>query len=187
MRDFSIDMVLVKAISRFARNTVTMLEIVRELKGLGIDVYFEKENIYLNTFACLRRALKKPALFADAVCLEFFGEQNSQVALLVEQDHTVQIYPMRQVYPGIFCKDLTLFYDDVVSYQYRITENGEEKLTEKQTLSRTGQGQSFDESRYGLINRMLELESQFHNDELVYTMGRFIKNERFIAENFSIE
>ncbi|MDD7267013.1 MAG: DUF5717 family protein [Lachnospiraceae bacterium] len=160
----------------------------RHLSNAGelLDI-FEKENIYLNTFACLRRALKKPALFADAVCLEFFGEQNSQVALLVEQDHTVQIYPMRQVYPGIFCKDLTLFYDDVVSYQYRITENGEEKLTEKQTLSRTGQGQSFDESRYGLINRMLELESQFHNDELVYTMGRFIKNERFIAENFSIE
>ena len=41
-----IDMVLVKAISRFARNTVTMLETVRELKGLGIDVYFEKENIH---------------------------------------------------------------------------------------------------------------------------------------------
>ena len=41
-----IDMVLVKAISRFARNTVTMLETVRELKGLGINVYFEKENIH---------------------------------------------------------------------------------------------------------------------------------------------
>ena len=41
-----IDMVLVKAISRFARNTVTMLETVRELKRLGIDVYFEKENIH---------------------------------------------------------------------------------------------------------------------------------------------
>ena len=41
-----IDMVLVKSISRFARNTVTMLETVRELKTLGIDVYFEKENIH---------------------------------------------------------------------------------------------------------------------------------------------
>ena len=41
-----IDMVLVKAISRFARNTVTMLETIRELKSLGIDVYFEKENIH---------------------------------------------------------------------------------------------------------------------------------------------
>ena len=41
-----IDMVIVKSISRFARNTVTMLATVRELKGLEIDVFFEKENIH---------------------------------------------------------------------------------------------------------------------------------------------
>lgn len=33
-------------ISRFARNTVTLLETVRELKSLGIDVFFEEQNIY---------------------------------------------------------------------------------------------------------------------------------------------
>ena len=43
-----IDMIITKAISRFARNTVMTLEVVRELKGLGIDVYFEKEKI-INT------------------------------------------------------------------------------------------------------------------------------------------
>lgn len=41
-----IDMVIVKSVSRLARNTVTMLATVRELKGLGIDVLFEKENIH---------------------------------------------------------------------------------------------------------------------------------------------
>lgn len=40
-----IDRVLVKSISRFARNTKECLEIIRELKLLGISVYFEKENI----------------------------------------------------------------------------------------------------------------------------------------------
>ncbi len=40
-----IDMVIVKAISRFARNTVTLLATVRELKDLGINVYFEEQNI----------------------------------------------------------------------------------------------------------------------------------------------
>lgn len=39
-------MVLTKSISRFARNTVTLLETVRELKGLGIDVFFEEQNIH---------------------------------------------------------------------------------------------------------------------------------------------
>lgn len=41
-----IDMVITKAISRFARNTVTLLKTVRELKSLKVDVFFEKENIH---------------------------------------------------------------------------------------------------------------------------------------------
>lgn len=41
-----IDLVLTKAISRFARNTVTLLETVRELKDLGIGVYFEEQNLH---------------------------------------------------------------------------------------------------------------------------------------------
>ncbi|ADL50571.1 recombinase family protein [Clostridium cellulovorans] len=45
-RSGNIDMVITKSISRLARNTVTMLETVRELKSLNIDVYFEKENIH---------------------------------------------------------------------------------------------------------------------------------------------
>ena len=41
-----IDLIITKSISRFARNTVTLLETVRELKLLGINVYFEEQNIY---------------------------------------------------------------------------------------------------------------------------------------------
>lgn len=37
---------ITKSISRFARNTVTLLETVRELKSLGIDVFFEEQNIH---------------------------------------------------------------------------------------------------------------------------------------------
>lgn len=40
-----INKVLVKSISRFARNTVDALKYIRELKELGISVYFENENI----------------------------------------------------------------------------------------------------------------------------------------------
>ena len=41
-----IDRIITKSISRFARNTVTLLETVRELKMLGVDVYFEEQNIH---------------------------------------------------------------------------------------------------------------------------------------------
>ena len=44
-RSGKIDRILAKSISRFARNTKECLEVIRELKLLGISVYFEKENI----------------------------------------------------------------------------------------------------------------------------------------------
>ena len=40
-----IDMILTKSASRFARNTVDCLKVIRELKTRGIAVIFEKENI----------------------------------------------------------------------------------------------------------------------------------------------
>lgn len=40
-----IDIILTKSVSRFARNTVDLLKVVRRLKELGIEVRFEKEGI----------------------------------------------------------------------------------------------------------------------------------------------
>ena len=41
-----IDLILTKSVSRFARNTVDSLVTIRQLKEKGVEVYFEKENIY---------------------------------------------------------------------------------------------------------------------------------------------
>ena len=41
-----IDMVIVKSVSRMARNTVTLLNTVREFKELGIDIFFEEQGIH---------------------------------------------------------------------------------------------------------------------------------------------
>lgn len=56
-----IDLILVKSISRFARNTIDFLGKIRELKAKNVEVFFEKENlsslddkceIMLTMFAC---------------------------------------------------------------------------------------------------------------------------------------
>lgn len=44
--DGKIDLIVTKSVSRFARNTVDSLTTVRKLKEKGVEVYFEKENIY---------------------------------------------------------------------------------------------------------------------------------------------
>ena len=40
-----IDLILVKSLSRMARNTVDLLNTVRHLKEIGVEVRFERENI----------------------------------------------------------------------------------------------------------------------------------------------
>ena len=41
-----IDMIITKSVSRFARNTVTTLRTIRELRLMGVDVFFEEQNIH---------------------------------------------------------------------------------------------------------------------------------------------
>ncbi|WHL24238.1 recombinase family protein [Streptococcus iniae] len=41
-----IDLIITKSVSRFARNTVDSLTTVRQLKEVGVEIYFEKENIW---------------------------------------------------------------------------------------------------------------------------------------------
>lgn len=40
-----IDLIITKSVSRLCRNTLDGLEYVRELKSMGVGVYFEKENV----------------------------------------------------------------------------------------------------------------------------------------------
>lgn len=44
--DGKIDLIVTKSVSRFARNTVDSLTTVRQLKEHGVEVFFQKENIY---------------------------------------------------------------------------------------------------------------------------------------------
>lgn len=44
--DGKVDLILVKSISRFARDTVDTLNATRHLKNLGVDVFFEREGIH---------------------------------------------------------------------------------------------------------------------------------------------
>ena len=40
-----IDLIVVKSVSRFARNTETVLKFSRELKSIGVGIFFELQNI----------------------------------------------------------------------------------------------------------------------------------------------
>lgn len=66
-----IDQILVKSISRFARNTVALLETVRELKAMGVAVVFEEQKI--NT-------LSGEGELMLAILASFFQEESRSVS-----------------------------------------------------------------------------------------------------------
>lgn len=41
-----IDLIITKSISRFGRNTETVIRTIREMNSLGVDVYFESQNLH---------------------------------------------------------------------------------------------------------------------------------------------
>ncbi len=64
-RKKKVDLILTKSISRFGRNTLDMLQSLQELRSLGVDVYFEQENMHLN-HQCLQMLLSAYCAFAQA-------------------------------------------------------------------------------------------------------------------------
>lgn len=44
--DKKIDLIVTKSVSRFARNTVDAIDTVRKLRAIGVEVYFENQNIW---------------------------------------------------------------------------------------------------------------------------------------------
>ncbi len=114
-RDGKIDLIITKSISRFARNTVTLLKTVRELKSLDVDVFFEEQNIhsmsgegemiltFLATFAQeesrsvsenmkwrIRRDFKQGIMWGGKPCLGYDLE-NKQLILIPDEAKIVKL------------------------------------------------------------------------------------------------
>lgn len=60
-----VDLVLVKSFSRLGRNALDMLRALRELRDLGVDVYFEEENLWLHD-ECMEMLITVFCAFAQS-------------------------------------------------------------------------------------------------------------------------
>ena len=71
-RDGKFDVIYTKSISRFARNTVQLLEAVRELRDIGVEVIFQNENIHTlqptsELYMTIAAALAENELVEDSI------------------------------------------------------------------------------------------------------------------------
>ena len=65
--DGKINMIITKSISRFARNTVTLLESLRTLKEKNVDIFFE-EHCFKRIPICLKFRLTGRAGYLNQIC-----------------------------------------------------------------------------------------------------------------------
>lgn len=94
--------------------------------------------------------------------------------------------PMVQIYDGIFTREFTLFYGEVLEYYVTIRQGDEE---ERQNVA-FAQAPAIDmngRSRYQLINRMLYEKNEGRTDELRDRMGQYVRTRALIDSLFELE
>ena len=107
-REGKIDLILVKSISRFARNTLALLNTVRELKGLGIGVYFEEQKLdtlsgdgeFMLTIHMAKELMEDNYMHALLRATLLLGDLHRQIpvreimiAEFLIQNHARRLYP----------------------------------------------------------------------------------------------
>ena len=163
-RDGKIDMIITKSISRFARNTVTLLETVRELKSLGIDVYFEEQNIHtLSSEGELMLTIL--ASYAQEESRSASENQKWRIRKSYEKGEVMQ---WRHLYGYTITKD-------------KITVNPEQAEVVKEIFRRAIDGESFSSISKDLNKR--GLFTIFGNKWTACRITQVLSNEKYIGDS----
>ncbi len=138
-----------------------------------------------------------PAIFLrqyqleDKVIVEVRAEEDAAVTLHYRMagpgmGEEFASEPMVQIYDGIFTREFTLFYGEVLEYYVTIRRGDEE---ERQEVS-FAQAPAIDmngRSRYQLINRMLYTKNEGRTEELRDRMGQYVRTRALIDSLFELE
>lgn len=163
-RKGEIDMIITKSISRFARNTVTLLKIVRELKSIGVDVYFEEQNIHTMSSEG-ELMLTILASYAQEESRSASENQKWRIRKCFEQGELVN---MR-----------TMFGFEII--KGKMQPNKETAPIVAEIFKRVLDGES-----YGSIARDLNvrgIQGAFGGKWESYHIGHMIKNEKYIGDS----
>ncbi len=88
-----VNMIITKSISRFARNTVDCLKYTRMLKGIGVDVFFEEQNLhstqpgaelYITIYGCLAQS-ESENLSANVIWGKLQSAKEGKVSFVYSQ------------------------------------------------------------------------------------------------------
>lgn len=158
-----VDLVITKSISRLARNTVTVLEIVRDLKSRGIDVFFEEQNIHsISSEGELMLTIL--ASYAQAESLSASENMKWRVKQAFERG---EIYGLRRIYGYVVDGDQIIVQPDealIVQEIFRRVVEGESLNSIASDLNRRGLPSSLGKTwRVGPLSLMISNEKYTGN------------------------
>ncbi len=147
------------------------------------------DNIYLNFFDKFTFCEDLFTLYEDRTVVEYRHTPGVRARIRAvildgkgaEQD-SYQGY-MREICPGLSCKDLVLFADETAEYDVIEETDEGEKLTKSGRITRVGAGER-EPARYSCLNEMLRLRTLDYSEELeekalLYSSREFMNDRLF--------
>lgn len=163
-RKGKIDRILTKSISRFSRNTRECLQIIRELKSIGVTIYFEKEHL-------------DTAEISDEMFLTFFSGNAQQESMTISTNMRWSYQNRMKKGRFITCK--TPFGYRLVDGILEIDEQEAEIV--RYIFDSYLNGRSKDEIAADLTG--MGISTRDKKDRWQYTSVDYIlKNERYIGD-----
>lgn len=164
-KDGKIDLILAKSISRFARNTLDTLKYTRELKEIGVGVYFEKEKI--NTLSAASEMLL-------TVYAAFAQEESHSISENMKKG-------MRQRFKlGIPKWSLLYGFERIGKDEWGIVE--EEAKVIREIFELYVCGSSFVEIANYLNEKGVPGPSKNGNPWHINPVGEILKNEKYMGD-----
>lgn len=159
-----IDKVLVKSISRFARNSEDLLSAIRELKAMGIGVFFEEQNIDS------KEASGETLLAILAACAQSESESISRnVKLGYKSRMELGTYLPSSVPYGYRLKNKEIVIEPeeakVVCYIFHAFLAGDSRTTIMNTLN------------------TMDIKTQYGNPWRSFTLNYILTNEKYIGDS----
>jgi DNA invertase Pin-like site-specific DNA recombinase len=163
-RKGKIDRILTKSISRFSRNTRECLQIIRELKSIGVTIYFEKEHL-------------DTAEVSDEMLLTFFSGNAQQESMTISAN-------MRWSYQNRMKKGTYVASSTPYGYALKdmvLTADEEQARIVRWIFDSYLSGKSMQEIAKELTATGVKRkngESQWHHTAISY----ILQNERYIGD-----
>lgn len=157
------DLVMVLAALRYYREQPNFTGKQKEFVELNLEKY-AGEGIVLAFMKDYIGKVNVPHEIENTVLIQYYSGSNQDVFLLEETaDGKTESYPMRQVFPGVFTRELLLFGNEEKRCCIYEEETGEK--TEYMSVKRTGQQKGMP-GFFQMVNQMMD--AKHDNDEETY-------------------